>query len=152
MFIPTRRARYRLMTDRQFPTRDDGQTRSPSADHLLKSAFSQIEEDSRIYNRAVGSFNTHLKNHRQRRDLHDIPFRSPTSSHDTFEDALIGDPAAIQALLRDLIDQFHLDSEVRRHPRTYPIHVEAADHLESARKQLITTLEEALRHIREEND
>lgn len=124
--------------------RDRGQS---SAGPLLQSALDQVREDCLLYNEAVGSYNTHLDNHRDRRDLHDVPFRPPVTAHDAFADALDGDRDAIEALLAHLIDQAHLDSRLRRHPRTYPIHIEAVEHLQIARERLATTLEEALRHI-----
>lgn len=115
----------------------------------LRSALAQLREDARVYNEAVGSYNTHLDNHRDRRDLHDLPFRPPVTAHDAFDDAVRGDPAAIDALLEHLVDQAHLDSELRRHPRTYPIHVEATEHLRIARDRLVSTLEAAYRQVRE---
>lgn len=125
----------------------DGRSSASRPDHsLLRSALDQIEEDSRLYNEAVGSYNTHLNNHRDRRDLHDLPYRDPIAAHGAFDDALNGDRAAIEAVLTHLLNQPHLDSQLRRHPRTYPIHIEATEHLEIARERLIATLEEALQH------
>lgn len=130
----------------------DGQSRSTSqTGPLLESALDQFNEDCRLYNRALGSYNTHLDNHRDRRDLQDIPFRAPITAHDAFEDTLDGDCDAVESLLDHLIDQAQLDSQLRRHPRTYPIHVEATEQLEIAREQLVRTLEEAFCHILEEN-
>lgn len=103
------------------------------------------------YNEAAGSYNTHLTNHRERRELHDIPLRQPITARDEFSYALDGDAVAIEDLITYLIDQAHLDSQVRRHPRTYPIHVTATEHLEHAREQLISTLEETLRHAQDEH-
>lgn len=116
---------------------------------LLQSATAQLEEDSMLYNEAVGSYNTHLDNHRERRDLHDIPFREPIAVMDEFSAATAGDAAAIDALIANLLDQAHLDSQIRRHPRTYPIHLNAVEHLRLAREQVISTLEEAFGHARD---
>lgn len=120
-----------------------------AADPRFQSALEQFHEDARLYNRAVGSYNTHLSNHRERRGLHDIPFREPVSAHDDFDAALRGETEAAERVLTDLIDEAHLDSQLRRHPRTYPIHVEAVEQLEMARDQLVTTLEEALYRFQE---
>lgn len=135
------------MDDRRPTTDNRSRSKLPSTRTLLRSALAQFHEDSRLYNEAVGSYNTHLDNHRDRRDLDDLPFRDPITAHDDFDDAIDGDGSAIEALLAHLIDQAHLDSQLRRHPRTYPVHVEAVEHLQIAREQLVTTLEEALRHI-----
>lgn len=124
--------------------RNGGGPYSPQT--LLQSALDQFREECRIYNRAVGSYNTHLTNHPDRRDLHDIPFRSPITSREAFDDAVNGDRSAMETLLTHLINEGHLDSQLRRHPRSYPIHLEATEHLKVAREQLITTLEEALHH------
>lgn len=129
-------------------TSPDPQRDRSSTGYLLDSALAQIREDSRLYNEAVGSYNTHLENHRNRRDLQDLPFREPITANDAFEDAMDGHPSAIEALITALIDEAHLDSDLRRHPRTYPIHLEAVEHLQVAREQLISTLEEALVHVR----
>lgn len=123
-----------------------------ASDPLLESGLDQFREECFLYNRAVGSYNTHLDNHRERRDLHGLPFREPITAHDRFEAALGGDRAAIETLLAHLIDEAHLDSELRRHPRTYPIHREAVDHLGDAREELVATLEETLQHLRERAD
>lgn len=120
-----------------------------SVNPLLQSALEQFREECYLYNEAVGSFNTHLDNHRDRRDLHDVPFREPITAHEAFGPALEGNPDAIDALITYLIDQGHLDSRVRRHPRSYPVHVEAVEHLELAREPLVSTLEEALHHTKE---
>lgn len=120
--------------------------RVDAATPLLESAVHQLQEDSLLYNEAVGSFNTHLDNHRERRDLHDIPFREPISPGDEFSAVITGDAAAIEALIETLIDDAHLDSQVRRHPRTYPIHVNAVKHIRLAREQVVSTLEEAFAH------
>ena len=121
----------------------------PAAGRLLESALDQFREDCRVYNEAVGSYNTHLDNHRDRRELYDVPFRRPISAHEAFDDACDGDRGAIEELLSHLLDEAHLDSDLRRHPRSYPIHVEACEHLEIAREALVTTLEEALVHVEE---
>lgn len=134
------------MSDRQSTGNDRNRNTSPDAQTLLQSALDQFHEDCLLYNETVGSYNTHLDNHRERRDLYDLPFRAPITAHDAFNGASNGDRAAIEALLDHLIDQAHLDSQLRRHPRTYPIHVEAVEHLQLAREQLITTLEELLQH------
>lgn len=118
-------------------------------DPRLRSMLEQVRDDVKLYNLAVGSYNTHLSNHRELRGLHDIPFRTPVSAHDDFDAALSGDRDAIEGVLTHLLDQVHLDSQLRRHPRTYPIHVEAVEQLEMARDQVVTTLEDALYRIRE---
>lgn len=128
-------------------TPDHRQNVPITGDPLLKSALDQFREACREYNRAVGSYNTHLDNHRDRRDLHDLPFRPPVTAHDAFPAAKLGEPAAIESLLEHLLDQAHLDSELRRHPRAYPIHVEAVEHLELARAELVSSLEDALHRI-----
>jgi hypothetical protein len=135
------------MDDRQTSTGDRSRTDPPTTPSLLASALDQLREDCRLYNEAVGSYNTHLDNHRDRRDLYDIPFRTPVTAHDAFDDAIDGDRDSLEALLAHLIDQAHLDSQLRRHPRTYPIHTEASEHLQIARDQLVSTLEETLRHL-----
>lgn len=140
------------MVDPQSSTDETSRNESSTDQIILQSALDQFQEDCHLYNEAVGSYNTHLDNHRDRRDLHDIPFRVPISTNEEFEGAIDGDRPAIEALLAHLIDQAHLDSQLRRHPRTYPIHDEATEHLEDARGQLITTLEEALYHIHENAD
>lgn len=120
---------------------------SPTAGELLATALAQLAEDAREYNAAIASYNTHLDNHRERRDLHDLPFRERITAHPAFDAALTGDPDAIEALLAELLDRAHLDSAVRRHPRAFAIHLEAVEHLEIAREQLVRTLEEALQHL-----
>lgn len=140
------------MTDHQSTAHDRSRDQPPTAGHLLRSALEQAREESRLYNEAVGSYNSHLDNHRARRDLDDVPFRSPITAHDAFDDAMDGDRAAIEALLDHLVDQAHLDSQLRRHPRTYPVHVEATEHLEIAREELVSTLEEAFRHVDERGE
>ena len=114
---------------------------------LLELALAQLAEDARVYNKAVRSFNTHLENHRDRRDLHDLPRRRPVTDLETFEEAVDGDREALECLLSHVLEGAHLDSAVRRHPRVYPIHIEAVEQLEIARNQLVSTLEEALRHL-----
>lgn len=122
------------------------QTASPHRE-LLHSALLQLEEDARMYDVAVESFNTHLENHRERRDLHDIPRRAPIREHDGFDAAVGGHRDAIESMLAELLSRVHLDSAVRRHPRAYAIHLEAVEHLEIARDQLVITLEATLRHL-----
>lgn len=122
------------------------------ANPQLHSGLEQLQEDCQLYNEAVGSYNTHLDNHRDRRDLHDLPFRASIAAHDACGAALDGDPAAIDTLLTYLLDQAHLDSQLRRHPRTYPVHTEAVEHLQLARDQLISTLEEILHHTLADDD
>ena len=135
------------MSDHQSSADDRTDNAVPDARFLLQSALDQVTEDSRLYNQAVGSYNTHLDNHRERRDLYDLPFRSPVSAHEAFDEAMAGERDAIETVLAHLLDQAHLDSYLRRHPRTYPIHVEACEHLEVARDRLVTTLEDALLHV-----
>lgn len=137
------------MTDRQFPTDERSRSKSPDPRTRLQSALDQFREDCRVYNEAVGSYNTHLDNHRDRRNLHELPFRAPITAHEAFDDAIDGDRDAIEAILSHLLDQTHLDSQLRRHPRTYPIHIEATEHLDIAREKLITTLEETLHHLQD---
>lgn len=98
--------------------------------------YEQLRQECLAYNRAVGSFNTHLDNHRDRMDLQDIPFRKPVTPPET--------PAEMHQLLEFLLGQVRLDSQVRRHPRVVPIHEQAVEHIEIARKQLLSTLEEEL--------
>ena len=136
------------MTDQQSGTDNRPGRESQTAQPLFQSALDQFSEDCRIYNEAIGSYNTHLDNHRDRRDLHDIPFRTPISAHDAYGDARDGDRAALEAILDHLLEEVHLDSQLRRHPRTYPIHIEATEHLVIARDQLVTTLEETIRHLK----
>lgn len=125
-------------------TTDHRHTDAAGGDPHFHSALEQFYQACREYNKAVGSYNTHLDNHRDRRDLYDISFRAPITAHDAFSAALEGDHDAIESVLEHLLDQAHLDSEVRRHPRTYPIHREAVEQLEMARADLITALEDAL--------
>ena len=120
---------------------------SPTDRELLDVALAQLVEDARTYDEAVESYNVHLANHRERRDLHDLPLREPITAHEALESALDGDREALASVLSTVLDETHLDSAVRRHPRVYPIHLEAVEHLEIARRQLVTTLEEALRHL-----
>lgn len=140
------------MTDRHSASENRSRCTPSTTRPLLESALEQVREDCRLYNEAVGSYNTHLDNHRDRRDLHDLPFRTPITAHDAFDDASDGDRAAIESLLTHLIDQAHLDSRLRRHPGTYPVHVEATEHLQLAREQLVTTLEEVLQHVETDNE
>ena len=58
---------------------------------LLALTLEQLDEDARLYNRAIGSFNTHLKNHRERRDLHGLPYRSPITAFPSFDEAREGE-------------------------------------------------------------
>lgn len=126
----------------------DGHTeQSPPSDPQLRLVLDQFEEDCHPHSKAVESYNTHLENHRDRRDLHALPRREEIVDHDAFTAARHGDPAAIDTLVAHLIDQTHLDSQVRRHTRTYPIHMEAVEQLELARERLVTTLETALQII-----
>lgn len=140
------------MTDRQRPQSEGSPSHSASDRPHLSSALEQFRQDCRLYNEAVGSYNTHLENHRERRDLRDVPFRAPVTAADAFEDAVEGDREALEALLSTLLDEAHLDSQLRRHPRTYPIHLEATEHLEIARDRLVATLEDALYHVGEAAD
>lgn len=94
--------------------------------------YEQLRQECLEYNRAVGSFN----HHRDRMDLHDVPFRQPVSTPES--------PAEMRSLLAELLDRVHLDSQVRRHPRIAPIHEEAVEQLEMARSQLRSTLEPEL--------
>lgn len=142
MILPPR------MTNHQPSADNDSQSQPSTARALVESALDQFAEATRPYNDAVDSYNTHLENHRDHRDLHDIPSRVSITEHDHYEDAVEGDPVAIEALLDDLIDEASLDSELRRHPRTFPIHIEACEQLELARRELVTTLENALYHDR----
>lgn len=135
------------MSDRQPSTENHAESTDATARALLQSALDQFHEDALHYNVAVGSFNTHLDNHRERRDLDDLPFRDPITSHPSFDAVVNGDRDAIETLLSHLIDQAHLDSDVRRHPRTFPIHEDALEHLQIARGRVISTLEEALWHL-----
>lgn len=98
--------------------------------------YEQLREECLAYNEAVGSFNRHLDNHRDRMDLQEIPYRLPVETPET--------PEEMQRLLDKLLSEVHLDSEVRRHPRTVPIHEEAIEHLALAREQLVRTLENEL--------
>lgn len=120
---------------------------APPARRELRSALEQIREDARLYNEAVGSYNTHLRDHAEERGLDDLRYRDPVTGHDSYDDAVAGDRAAIDDLLTHLLDQAHLDSELRRHPDVLPVHLEAADHLRIARRQLGSTLEETLLHL-----
>ena len=140
------------MSDRQPSSENRSQSSTAPTHSLLQSALEQFHEDCRLYNAAVGSYNTHLDNHRERRALHDLPFRDPVTAHPAFDDAATGDRDGIETLLTYLVDQAHLDSQLRRHPRTFPIHREAVEHLQIAREQLLTTLEDAHHHLREEDD
>lgn len=133
-------------------TTDRRHSQVPAANPLLDSALAQAREDVGLYNEAVGSYNSHLDNHREMRGLHGIPDRSPITAHDAFDEAIDGDPAALERLLAHLLDHAHLDSQLRRHPRAQPVHLEATEQLHMARDQLVTTLEEALQHIHDAGD
>lgn len=134
-------------------TTTDGTDSRPTAPQTrLETALSQLREDCRVYNEAIGSYNTHLDNHRDRRDLHELPFRAPVTAYDAFDDALDGEPAAVETLLASLVDQAHLDSQLRRHPGTYPIHLEAVEHLRIARDRLVSALEDVFQHVDEDRD
>lgn len=130
-------------------TSESSRTQTAPTSPQLSSGLDQVREDCLLYNEAVGSYNTHLDNHRDRRELDDIPFRDAITAHGACDAALAGDPEAIEALLTDLIDTAHLDSQLRRHPRTYPIHTEAVEQLQIAREKLVSTLEEILYHTRD---
>lgn len=137
------------MADRQSQTDEPPSTQPSATDRLVRQALDQVREEARDYDAAVRSYNGHLDNHRHRRDLHDIPPRRRLTPHDAFQDAMSGDRAAIDRLLTHLLDQAHLDSQLRRHPRPYPIHLEACEHLQVARSHVVSTLEDALRHMDE---
>ena len=135
------------MTDRYHAT--SGHDTDDEARFLIETGIEQVKVDCRLYDEAVESYNTHLQNHRDRRNLHDVPFRRPISNHDAFTAVLHGNKAALDELLAHLLNQPHLDSQLRRHPRTYPIHLEALEHLEIARDQLVRSLEEFYRDLEE---
>lgn len=101
-----------------------------SADHFV---FDQLRLECLAYNRVVGSFNSHLRAYRDRLHLDDLPYREPVT--------VPGDIDEMEALLAFLLDQVYLDSRVRRHPRIAPVHLEAVEQIELARRQLISTLE-----------
>ena len=98
--------------------------------------YEQLRQECLAYNRAIGSFNRHLNNHRDRMDLHDLPYRRPVDTPET--------PSEMRHLLEYLLGQVHFDSQVRRHPRIVPIHEQAVEHVEIARRQLLSTLEDEL--------
>lgn len=128
---------------------DDRQANTSSASDRehLDVVLAQLAEDARLYDLAVESFNAHLENHLDRRDLHDLSYRTPITEHEAYEAARSGDRVAIEAVLEDLFEQQTLDSAVRRHPRIYPIHEEAVEHLEIARRRVVRTLESALQFL-----
>ena len=132
------------MSDPRPNTNEHFHAVSPSNYGQFETACEQFREYCYLYNEAIGSYNTHLDNHRDRRALHDVPFRSPITAHDSFDDAIAGDFDAMQNLLTHLLNESHKDSSLRCHPRTYPIHIEACEHLQIAREQLISILEEIL--------
>ena len=113
----------------------------------FQSAIDQFREDTFMYDQAVDSYNQHLRNHRDSRNLQDIPARVSIQDHTAFKDVLRGNPVAIKTVIDDMIAQGYADSHLRRHPRVFPIHLEACEQLEMARTQLITTLEQALYHL-----
>lgn len=125
----------------------NGRGERPTDEFLLATALAQCGEHGSAYDEAVDSYNDHLENHRERRDLHDLPPRSRVSAHEAFDDALDGDRAAFERLLDHLLEQERLDSQLRRHPRTYPIHRETTAQLRVARDQLVGSLEAACRHL-----
>lgn len=134
------------MTDQTRPTDSTAEEASMS---VFQSAIAQLERDCLLYNQALGSYNTHLDNHRERQQLHGLPYRQPISAHVAFRGALAGERQDLEALLSHLLDQAHLDSHLRRHPRVYPVHLEAVEHLQHAREQLVHTIEEAICHLRD---
>lgn len=115
--------------------------RELSADHFV---FDQLRLECMAYNRTVGSFNGHLQAYRDRLHLEDIPYREPV--------AVPTDIDEMEALLEFLLDQVYLDSRVRRHPRIAPIHLEAVEQMELARRQLLTTLEGEVQFARVAED
>ena len=112
----------------------------------LELALAQITEDAHLYDEAVASYNIHLENHRERRDLHDLPLRQPITDDETFQRGIDGDRESLERVLSTLLDRIHFDSAVRRHPRVFPIHLEAVEHLDIARDRLVRAIEDALRH------
>lgn len=128
------------MTERE-PSRPDGIDQAERERFLITSSIAQLREASQAYNAAVGSFNTHLERHQ---DLAAIPFREPVSAHDAFEGALSAERPDVERLLESLLDQTHLDSQVRRHPDVHPIHREAVTYLRITRAEVISTLETLL--------
>lgn len=117
----------------------------------LDAALMQIVEAATVYDQAIASYNEHLENHRDRRDLHDLTRRQPVADMERFQSAIDGNREAIEAILSAMFDQSQLDSSVRCHPRVYPIHLEAVEHLEIARDQLVRALEGALRCLHRVN-
>lgn len=138
------------MTDRQSHDDQRGHERNAANETHIGSGLEQIREDTQLYNQAVGSYNIHLDNHRERRGLTSVDFRNPLHAHDAYESALEGDRKALQALLGHLLEEEKRDSRVRRHPRAYPIHREAIEHLAMARDQVRKTIEETLFHYNDE--
>ena len=123
------------------------ETQPSSTDHeRFELALAQIVEDAHLYDEAVASYNVHLENHRERRDLHDLPVRQPVTEDETFQEGIDGDREALERVLSALLDRVHLDSALRRHPRVFPIHLEAVEHLDIARDRLVRAIEDALRH------
>lgn len=127
--------------------------RTSTADHNLTAvALGQVAEVAHSYDEAVRSYNEHLENHRERRDLHNIPVRQEMITDETFQEALDGELAALKDVLSTLLDEPHLDSALRMHPRVYPIHLEAIEHLEIARRELIKSLEDAIRRLEDDSE
>ena len=124
-----------------------GNQTSSSDCERLEIAVAQVVEAGRVYDEAVTSYNTHLENHRGRRNLDELPARQSITDAAMYQQGITGDRDALDTVLAQLLDQVHLDSAVRRHPRVYPIHLEALRHLEIARDQLIRALEDALRRM-----
>ena len=124
------------------------ETQPSSTDHdRFELALAQITEDASLYDEAVASYNVHLENHRERRDLYDLPVRKPITDDETFRRGIDGDREALERVLSTLLDRVHLDSAVRRHPRVFPIHLEAVEHLDIARDRLVRAIEDALRRL-----
>lgn len=138
------------MTDRQSHHDGRGHDGDAAIGTRFESGLQQLREDTRVYNEAVGSYNTHLDNHRERRDLTSVDFRDPLCAHEAYDRALEGDRTALRALLTHLIEEEMRDSLVRRHPRAYPIHREAVEHLSIERDQVRRTIEETLYHLNDE--
>lgn len=124
-----------------------GTQTTPTDRELLELALAQITEDAHVFDEAVASYNVHLENHRDRRDLHDLPLRQPITDDELFQVGIDGDREALERILSTLLDRIHLDSAVRCHPRVYPIHIEAVAQLEIARDQLVRALEDAIRRL-----
>ncbi len=128
---------------------DDHPPPEPTPHDLFAITLAQLDEDAQTYDMAVESFNVHLDNHKDRRSLDDLPLRSPVTGHDAWSSARRGDRTALESVLMWLLEQPQLDSAVRRHPRVYPIHRTAIEHLAVARNQLVETVEDGLRQFEE---